>query len=210
MSLRQSKIHVTEHHVASVPKTTVPEDKDVILMRILSNVPRRRRTTYEYVPPQTITNTPPEWLVQVMSRMEGTHDPKLIIEKTLDLNDVDPCQNRLSIPINNVIQNDFLTLDEARMIDDDDITNEGNMCVGAFLVDQRTKKWNVGFKQWFMTTSSGSSYWSFVLRGEWSNVVETNGLKQGDKISLWSFRSSEILCFALVPPTSSVVDSVNK
>lgn len=137
-----------------------------------------------------------------MSRMNGADDPRLIIEKTLDSNDVDPRQNRLSVPINSVIQNDFLTLDEARLIDDDDITNQGKLGVGAFLVDQLTKKWNVGLKQWFMTTESRSSYWSFVLRGEWSNVVETNGLKEGDNISLWSFRSSEILCFALVPPTS--------
>ncbi|CAL9213878.1 unnamed protein product [Arabidopsis halleri] len=202
-----------EPQVASLPKT-VPEDKDVILNRILSNVPRRRKTTsYEYVPPkdpQDSPKTPPEWLVQVMSRMNGADDPKLIIVKTLDSNDVDPRQNRLSIPINSVIQNDFLTLDESRLIDDDDTTNEGNMGVAAFLVDQRTKKWNVGFKQWFMTTDSGSSYWSFVLRGEWSNVVETNGLKEGDKISLWSFRCNGLLCFALVPPTSSVVDSVDK
>lgn len=134
--------------------------------------------------------------------MNGADDPRLIIEKTLDSNDVDPRQNRLSVPINSVIQNDFLTLDEARLIDDDDITNQGKLGVGAFLVDQLTKKWNVGLKQWFMTTESRSSYWSFVLRGEWSNVVETNGLKEGDNISLWSFRSSEILCFALVPPTS--------
>lgn len=133
-----------------------------------------------------------------MSRMNGADDPRLIIEKTLDSNDVDPRQNRLSVPINSVIQNDFLTLDEARLIDDDDITNQGKLGVGAFLVDQLTKKWNVGLKQWFMTTESRSSYWSFVLRGEWSNVVETNGLKEGDNISLWSFRSSEILCFALV------------
>lgn len=137
-----------------------------------------------------------------MSRMNGADDPRLIIEKTLDSNDVDSRQNRLSVPINSVIQNDFLTLDEARLIDDDDITNQGKLGVGAFLVDQLTKKWNVGLKQWFMTTESRSSYWSFVLRGEWSNVVETNGLKEGDNISLWSFRSSEILCFALVPPTS--------
>lgn len=137
-----------------------------------------------------------------MSRMNGADDPRLIIEKTLDSNDVDPRQNRLSVPINSVIQNDFLTLDEARLIDDDDITNQGKLGVGAFLVDQLTKKWNEGLKQWFMTTESRSSYWSFVLRGEWSNVVETNGLKEGDNISLWSFRSSEILCFALVPPTS--------
>ncbi|KAL9305161.1 B3 domain-containing protein [Arabidopsis thaliana] len=194
--------------VASVPKS-VPEEKDVILDRILSNVPRRKKTTsYEFVPPKHPQE--PQWLLQVMSRMNGAGDPKLIIEKTLDSNDVDPRQNRLSIPINSVIQNDFLTLDESRLIDEDEITNEGNMGVAAFLVDQLTKKWNMGFKQWFMTTDSGSSYWSFVLRGEWSNIVETNGLKEGDKISLWSFRSNEILCFALVPPTSSVVKSLDK
>ncbi|EOA39043.1 hypothetical protein CARUB_v10011639mg [Capsella rubella] len=163
----------TEQHLPSVPQ----EDKDAILKR---NIPKGRKTT------SCEDKTPPEWLAQVMSRMKGAGDPKLIIEKTLDLNDVDPLLNRLSIPISDVIQNDFLTLDESRMIDDDDITNQGNMGVAAY-----------------MKTSSGRSYWSFVLRGEWSNAVETNGLKQGDNISLWSFRSSEILCFALVHLTSS-------
>ncbi|KAL1200352.1 B3 domain-containing protein [Cardamine amara subsp. amara] len=212
---------------AFVPKKTVQEDKDVILKRILSNVPRKKRTTdYEYVPPKDppqarpkpspkpLQESPkppsrprqiitPEWLIQVMRGMDGAEDPKLIIlEKTLDVNDVDSHQNRLSIPINSVIQNDFLTLDESRIIDDDDITtNQGKMGVGAFLVDQRTIQWSVGFKQWFMKTKSGRSYWSFVLRGEWSDAVIANGLKAGDKISLWSFRCRGILFFALVPPT---------
>lgn len=210
---------------ASVSKKTLQEEKDVILNRTLSNVPRRKRTRYyEYILPKDPQASPkspeapnppsiprqniktPEWLIQVMRSIDGAEDPKLIIEKKLDLNDVDTNQNRLSIPINNVIQHDFLTLDESRIIDDDDITtNEGKMGVGAILVDQRTTKWNVGFKQWVLTTTSGRSYWSFVLRGEWSGVVVANGLKAGDRINLWSFRCRGILFFALVPPVSSTV-----
>ncbi|ESQ49671.1 hypothetical protein EUTSA_v10022269mg [Eutrema salsugineum] len=71
----------------------------------------------------------------------------LLIEKTLDENDVDPSQNRLLIPFKILKRHDFLTSDEMKILGDDSINNEGRMGVGAFLVDQRTSQWNVVLKK---------------------------------------------------------------
>lgn len=157
-----------------------------------SKVPRRQRTAYTY------TKTPPKWLIRVMKDMKIVDDdPKLIIEKTLDLNDFDPLQNRLSIPFDSLISKDFLTCHESRILGDEDINNDGRMGVGAMLVDQRTEQWNVVLKKCVLKTDSGTSLGSFVLSGEWSDVVKANGLRDDDNIGLWSFRRNGILFFAL-------------
>ncbi|CAG7891048.1 unnamed protein product, partial [Brassica rapa] len=41
--------------------------------------------------------------------------------------------------------------------------------------------------------------WNYALVCGWNDVVKANGLKDGDNISLWSFRCRGVLCFALVP-----------
>ncbi|KAH0928082.1 LOW QUALITY PROTEIN: hypothetical protein HID58_013809, partial [Brassica napus] len=57
--------------------------------------------------------------------------------------------------------------------------------LGVLLVDQGTKKRGVLLKRWGMNGS-----WNYAL---------ANGLKDGDNITLWSFRCRGVLCFALVP-----------
>ncbi|VVA90138.1 unnamed protein product [Arabis nemorensis] len=191
-----------------------PEQREAEFMwRVFDLVPRRKRSLrvhqkhpdYSKVPrrtrtPSTYTKTPPKWIIRVMKDMKilDDDDPKLIIEKALDLNDFDPLQNRLSIPFESLITKDFLNCDESRIIGDEGINNDGKIGVGAILVDQRTEQWNVVLKKCVVNNdSAGTSLESYVLGGEWSNIVKANGLRDDDNIGLWCFRGSGILFLAL-------------
>ncbi|KAJ4876811.1 putative B3 domain-containing protein [Raphanus sativus] len=132
-------------------------------------------------------------MLQLMRDTKGAQDPMLIFEKTLFETDVKPSQSRLSIPFHKLIRNDFLTPAESRIIEED-ISKREKMGLGAVLVDQGTKKWGVFLKRWEMNGS-----WNYALVCGWNDVVKANGLKDGDSISLWSFRCGGVLCFALVP-----------
>ncbi|CAL9222233.1 unnamed protein product [Arabidopsis halleri] len=145
----------------------------------------------------------PEWLVKVMRDMKEDKDAKLIFEKTLFVTDVNPTQNRLSMPFNNLLRNDFLTSVESKIINED-INNNKKIGVGAILVDQRSEKWGVMLKRWEMKKESGKGSWNYNLICGWNDIVEANGLKEGDNISLWSFRCCGVLCFAMEQSSSSL------
>ncbi|CAE5971606.1 unnamed protein product [Arabidopsis arenosa] len=151
---------------------------------------------------QTARDTP-EWLVKVMRDMKEAKDAKLIFEKTLFVTDVNPTQNRLSMPFNNLLRNDFLTSVESKIINED-INNNKKIGVGAILVDQRCEKWGVMLKRWEMKKESGKGSWNYNLICGWNDIVEANGLKEGDNISLWSFRCCGVLCFAMEHSSSSL------
>ncbi|VYS67750.1 unnamed protein product [Arabidopsis thaliana] len=151
---------------------------------------------------QTARETP-EWLVKVMTNMKEAKDAKLIFEKTLFVTDVNPTKNRLSMPFNNLLRNDFLTSVESIIINED-INNNKKIGVGAILVDQRCKKWGVMLKRWEMKKESGKGSWSYNLICGWNDIVEANRLKEGDNITLWSFRCCGILCFAMEQSSSSL------
>ncbi|KAL1217972.1 putative B3 domain-containing protein [Cardamine amara subsp. amara] len=146
----------------------------------------------------------PEWLVQVMRDMKGAEDAKLIFEKTLFTTDVNPTQNRLSMPFNSLLRSDFLTPVESRTTNED-INNNKKIGVGAILVDQRCEKWGVMLKRWEMKKERGKGSWNYNLICGWNEVVKANGLKERDDISLWSFRSCGLLCFAMEQSSSSLV-----
>ncbi|ESQ36324.1 hypothetical protein EUTSA_v10009348mg [Eutrema salsugineum] len=155
-----------------------------------SKVTRRKRSVYTY----TIR---PKWILRLKIGMKLDEKPVLLIEKTLDENDVDPSQNRLLIPFKILKRHDFLTADEFKILGDDNIYNEGRMGVAAILVDQRTKQWRVVLKKCVLKTVTGRRRRCLLLSGEWSNVVEANSLRDDDNISLWSFSRDGILFFAL-------------
>ncbi|ESQ38577.1 hypothetical protein EUTSA_v10029136mg [Eutrema salsugineum] len=151
----------------------------------------------------------PEWLTLLMKEENESvvkwgerTDLRLIFEKTLFKTDVNPGESRLSMPSNELIQKDFLTAVEFRVIEED-INNDKKMGIGAILVDQRDVKWGVMLKRWEM----GKRSWNYALTCGWNEIVKANGLKQGDDISIWSFRWGGLLCFALVTPPPSMAQS---
>ncbi|GMN49603.1 hypothetical protein TIFTF001_018775 [Ficus carica] len=87
-------------------------------------------------------------------------------------------------------QTKFLRDDERKRLD-----GRKRIRLPVKLIDQRCKKEydNMKFKRWDGRTN-GKIY---ALTKAWHEVVRDNGLKDGDKIKLWSFRVDNKLHFAL-------------
>ncbi|KAG7583293.1 B3 DNA binding domain [Arabidopsis suecica] len=209
----QNHLHMAESEKTETKDPLNPNVPCSLSLCLTENTSRKRRAVEQrkrirvkkakVVPFSGTARETPEWLVKVMSDMKEAKDAKLIFEKTLFVTDVNPTQNRLSMPFNNLLRNNFLTSVESRIIDKD-INNDKKIGVGAILVDQRSEKWGVMLKRWEMKKESGKGSWNYNLICGWNDVVEANGLKDGDNISLWSFRCCGILCFAMEQSSSSL------
>ncbi|XP_020887731.1 B3 domain-containing protein At5g24050-like [Arabidopsis lyrata subsp. lyrata] len=128
-----------------------PNSQSSLSLCLTENTSRKRRAVEQrkrsggvkkakVAPSSGTARETPEWLVKVMRDMKEVKDAKLIFEKTLFVTDVNPTQNRLSMPFNNLIRNDFLTSVESIIINED-INNNKKIGVGVILVDQRSEKW---------------------------------------------------------------------
>ncbi|CAH2070879.1 unnamed protein product [Thlaspi arvense] len=110
-------------------------------------------------------------------------DLRLIFQRTLYMTDVNPGESRLSMPFNELINKDFLTPVELRVMVED-INNVKKMGIGAILVDPRNVKWGVMLKRWEMKRESGKGSWTYALTCGWNDIVKGNRLKEGDSISI--------------------------
>ncbi|XP_010557102.1 PREDICTED: B3 domain-containing protein At1g05920-like [Tarenaya hassleriana] len=137
-----------------------------------------------------------------MREMNG-YEPKLVIEKNLFKSDINRNLGRLAIPTNHVVEKDFLTDTEERMIDEKCRLKTSDVDVVAVLVDPLLRKWNAVLRRWDMAKDSGNCSSSFVFVSTWNSIVYANGFKEGDLVELWSFRSQGRLCFAFVPARRS-------
>jgi hypothetical protein len=63
------------------------------------------------------------------------------------------------------------------------------------VLDPRVTKYDgMGLTKWKMVTSE-----TYNITHKWKKLLEENKLKEGQKVQLWSFRSTHRqLCFALV------------
>ncbi|EFH55630.1 hypothetical protein ARALYDRAFT_902266 [Arabidopsis lyrata subsp. lyrata] len=150
------------------------------------NVEKRSRKKRKVVSPlevEPIQTTPSEWLLNVMRREENGYNPKLISTRQLFQTDLRTHQARLSVPFKQVINPDFLTENETRIINENamKIRDDG---VSVDLVDPNRKKHELELRKWKM---SGNWYYNFV-KG-WKNVLDANNFKEEDVYPLWSFRS---------------------
>ncbi|VVB07501.1 unnamed protein product [Arabis nemorensis] len=153
----------------------------------------RKKPKLVLLPTQT---NPPEWLLNVMMREGNGYNPKLIIAKKLYQSDLDRVQTRLSIPLNQVVNSDFLTEEESRIIYEQSVLKIRKEGVSVDLVDPLLNKHVVNLRKWKM-----SGGWNYVFVDSWNDVVAKNTFKVNDVFHVWSFRSGRgKLCFALVPP----------
>ncbi|KAK1582964.1 hypothetical protein Q3G72_019816 [Acer saccharum] len=148
--------------------------------------------------PPPALDIPEEVRNYIERRLNGT-DIMLVIEKKLTATDMNKGENRLSVPRKQV-RADFLTEEEKEKLG-----NKLKKKVGIeVLMIQPCLKEATGLvlKRWNM-----SETFSYALIGKWTAAVvenETNGLRTGSLVQLWSFRfpkesSSKLgLGFALV------------
>ncbi|XP_044482045.1 B3 domain-containing protein At5g24050-like [Mangifera indica] len=111
---------------------------------------------------------------------EGTSIMR-VIQKSLYSSDVSNYHNRLSIPLRQVEQ-EFLTQEEKEMV-------EKGGKLEVLLVEPSLNFCEIVLAKWNN---------SYVLIKEWNNVKNRSKLKAGDEVQIWSFRTPEKLCFALV------------
>ncbi|CAH2034827.1 unnamed protein product [Thlaspi arvense] len=184
------------------------------------NISRARKAKKPMVPSFSwIGRAIPECLIPMMESMkktrrtkviegnEVTEGPRLIFEKKLTKTDVKPQQSRLLMPFKTLIRNDFLTPVESSIVAEEDDNEEG---LGAILVNQQNVKWGLILMRRLMEKKSGRGTLNYALICGWNEIVESNGLKTDDDISIWYFRLRGILCFALVlPPPPHIAQSTS-
>ncbi|XP_024010284.1 B3 domain-containing protein At3g25182 [Eutrema salsugineum] len=153
----------------------------------------------------------PERLTQLMTdkseavlKLGERTDLKLIFEKTLFNEDVDSTENYLSMPSRKLIHKDFLKPFELRIVKKDINNDDYKFGIEGILFDERNVKWEAILQKFEVEKESGRRSWNYNLTCGWNEIVKANGLKQGDNISVWSFRWGALLCFALVTPPPSL------
>ncbi|XP_045828733.1 uncharacterized protein LOC123920516 [Trifolium pratense] len=129
-----------------------------------------------------------------IEQMQGS-DVMLVIQKKLTKSDVEENNGRLSIPENQVINENFLEPNEKSSLDYD--RKEGRkkrIGMSVSVLDPSLNLYNgMCFKKWKMGKSE-----IYNITGEWNELVENNHLEKDQKVQVWSFRSHHQLCFALV------------
>ncbi|XP_050376445.1 B3 domain-containing protein At1g05920-like [Argentina anserina] len=133
-------------------------------------------------PPNIVHRDLPGSVKRKIETMGGDGDKaQLVFQKELYISDIKKQQNRLSMPINQLLRN-FLEPHEVKRLENTaefmDIT----------IIDPMGEEESLHFKKWKYKETSVSSVKSYVLINRWAHVANKNRLKQGDLIQVWSFR----------------------
>ncbi|KAL8213915.1 hypothetical protein R6Q57_003364 [Mikania cordata] len=168
---------------------------------------RKRSTTCTYgeddhkkkIPPKgirtpSVTNETTKRLKEfIANEMKGT-DMKLVIQKTLYKSDTEKGLNRLNMPMNQLENDDFLTVDEIQIL------NKRTQKVNEIEVrllgpTLEMYKDPMKLKMWHMSSTA-----NYVLTTHWHRFWVENKvhLPKDAKIQVWSFRRDQQLCFAVV------------
>ncbi|XP_016185825.1 B3 domain-containing protein At1g05920-like [Arachis ipaensis] len=117
----------------------------------------------------------------------------LLIEKTLYNSDLNPQQNRLSIPSQQVKDKDFLLPTELEIL-------EEKKGIKVKLIQPSLEMTELTLIKWFMHKGPKSEKVSisYILRSNWVKVAKANNLGEDDVVQVWSFRVEEKLCMAIV------------
>ncbi|KAL6183193.1 hypothetical protein ACLB2K_044604 [Fragaria x ananassa] len=140
----------------------------------------KKRVKYNS-PPCTIHQDLPENFKRKIETMGGdSNKAQLVLQKRLYKSDIEKQQNRLSLPMNQLLCN-FLEPDEVRRLEN---TEE---FMDITIIDPMGEEEPVCFKKW----TYKETVKSYVLITQWSGVAKKNGLEPGDLIQVWSFRDRE-------------------
>ncbi|XAR67387.1 hypothetical protein NMG60_11002125 [Bertholletia excelsa] len=153
---------------------------------------------------------PAQDLPTIFKRMveeQGGSELKLVIQKRLTTTDLNPMENRLSMPLCQ-IREEFLRIEEITHLSSHQ--RQKNMRLPEIKVDIIQPSGNickVTLKRYDMrkTDKTGSSYdpaktsSMYVFNGEWKEIQRRNQLEDGMMVQVWSYRKpDDKLCFVLV------------
>ncbi|RZC29490.1 B3 domain-containing protein At2g31720-like [Glycine soja] len=112
------------------------------------------------------------------------HDLKYLMHKRLFWSDVKPNNNRLSMPINEIMC-EFLTQAEIEKLDERNGSNRKGRLVGLELtvLDPCLREFTLPLKKWSMQRTD-----TYNLVTDWNSIVSTNEFEEGQELQIWSFR----------------------
>ncbi|KAL3512748.1 hypothetical protein ACH5RR_025465 [Cinchona calisaya] len=121
----------------------------------------------------------------------------LVIQKALHESDIARQQNRFTIPTKKMEVSSFLFDNEEAYINSRKDGKHHNFMEVDIIEPSRRVK-NVHLSKWTMNKISGKPSVSYVLNGDWKDLVPFNRLRVDDVVQLWAVRIDRELCFAFV------------
>ncbi|KAK1425539.1 hypothetical protein QVD17_20892 [Tagetes erecta] len=183
--VRENKLR--EEHVKE-PKSTIKSEEST------SSGQTKRKPPKKFIRGPIVSNEVTERLKDhILNERKGT-DLKLVIQKNLYPSDTRQGQNRLSMPINQLETNEFLSADEKRILNNK-VLKENE--IEVLVMDGLAFECVVPMKltMWHMASTV-----NYVLKTRWYEfwLANKDHLLCKSKIQVWSFRQDEKLCFAVV------------
>ncbi|PON97629.1 B3 domain-containing protein [Trema orientale] len=174
---------------------TTKKKKNMVMMKKKKRETRERKRVIiagpDPPPPM------PEALMEKLRGIEGVDlsSTKLVIQKQLRQSDLQHNQNRISMPLRQITEEQFLTDEETtalagRMEHDERHVEE----LEVKFVDPRLEHTRgISLRRWDYNSST-----SYVLTKGWYNMVKSNQLRAKEIVQIWFFRANNIPGFALV------------
>ena len=142
--------------------------------------------------PSSSVLSPPELPEEFKNRireLNGT-DTKFLMHKTLSNTDVEPNNNRLSMPVKKV-ECEFLSQAEKAVLDERE-SKKKLVGLEVTVIDPCLREFSLLLKKWDMKTTS-----TYNLVSAWNHIVSNNKLRRDHQLHIWSFRVENKLYFLL-------------
>ncbi|KAM6581519.1 hypothetical protein CsatA_005293 [Cannabis sativa] len=145
-------------------------------------------------------NPPPPLSLELIAAINGSigreqQTPLLLIyQKKLFESDLKKQANRLSMPVNQIVSDDFLNEEEKEKVQP---KTKGLI---VRVIEPNLQQTTLVFKQWtYPKKNKSTSPVSYVFNKNWFSIVDNNGLKPNHILQVWFFRDIDRNpCFAFV------------
>ncbi|XP_022895390.1 uncharacterized protein LOC111409593 [Olea europaea var. sylvestris] len=133
--------------------------------------------------------------IQELANGRSISQEILVVQKGLYKSDTEPQQSRLSIPLNSVVGEFLKDEEKAHLLKR---FNGKLEHISVPIIDPLLIRDKVDLRRWPMKKSNGKESVSYMLTGNWIDMLNRNDLKVGHVVQLWSVRIEEELVFCLV------------
>nr|XP_009616148.1 B3 domain-containing protein At1g05920-like [Nicotiana tomentosiformis]XP_016499607.1 PREDICTED: B3 domain-containing protein At1g05920-like [Nicotiana tabacum] len=153
----------------------------------------KKRKRIEPVVPIEPPGLPDEFKEKIENMGVQSSEVKLVIQKVLYDTDLSNKHMRMSIPVNQVRNKDFLTPQQKLDLEMRDIESNKKMKIQFNLIEPSLEETKIHLAKWDINKSL-----NYVLLNDWMAVAERNNLKSEMIVQVWSFRQDLVPWLALV------------
>lgn len=175
-------------------KASTPEELLSFCRKCRRNL-RKRKISETEAKPEVNPNPsslPTEFREQI--RLLGGNEARMVIRKKITKCDVSKSHARITMPERQCGDGLLLTQEEMAKLEERDEKNH-LVGIGVDLIQPNQEVIKLTLKKWECHGRTSN----FVLINGWNEVVEKNGLKEGDDVQIWGFRDREgHIAFALL------------